>query len=145
MTKVTMENDGIEEDAGDGSGLGLDLENLLGAALTRVKTAPQGWDDLDPRTLGANLEKQRREQSQAMRREASLFRDVFATPEGRKLLRYLIDRTILRAAFSLEGMTSIEMLAVNGVWREAENSFVAAILEAIAVAENENPKRRSDP
>lgn len=149
MTVITTENDGIDEDAGDeGGGLAPGMQDFLDAALARVKGEGEGkggWDDLDPQKLGASLEKQRREQSQAARKEAALFRDVFMTPDGKKLLRYFIDRFLLRAAFPLEGMTSIEMIAINGVWREAENSFVQAILDAIAVAENQTPKRRSDP
>jgi hypothetical protein len=146
MTKVTIENDGIEEDAaGEAAGLSPGLTDFLDAALAKVSAGGRGgWDDLDPRTVGASLEKQRREQAQAMRHEAALFRDVFMTPEGQKLLNYLIGRTLLRSTWPLEGMTSMEMLTANGIWREAENSFVAGFIEAIAVAENQRPKRRSE-
>lgn len=148
MTKVTIENDGIDDSDAEQGGTGFmpGIEAFLDAAVDRVKgDFKGGWDDLDPAKLGAGLEKQRREQAQAMRREAALFRDVFMTPEGRKLLHYLIGRTLLRSAWPIEGMTNMEMLTANGIWREAENSLVAGILEAIAVAENETPKRRSDP
>lgn len=135
-------SDQDDDDAGEDS-LAPGLKDFLDAAAQNMGVGG-GWDDLDANKLGATLAKQRRETSQAMRKESLLFRDVFMTPAGKKLLTYLIGRTLLRSAWPIEGMINMEMLTANGIWREAENSFVAAILEAIAVAENETPKRRSD-
>lgn len=140
MTTVTEEPEAGE----DGDGLTPQFQQFLDVAMAKLG-GNEGWADLDPNKLGATLEKQRREQTQAMRKEAMIFRDVFATPAGKRLMNFLISRTLTRATWPLEGMTNMEMLSANGLWREAENSFVAGMIEAVAVAERQNPKRRSDP
>lgn len=143
MTGVTEEEDAPAAAFSEPS-----LNSLVESAISNSlgEGALDGWRGLDNQTLGQTLDKQRREQTLRLKKEANLFRDVFLlNPDGRRVLELLLDATLRRTAWPVHAMTSMEMLTAFGIWREAENSFVAGLIEAIAVAENAQPKRRSDP
>ncbi|MCE7026421.1 hypothetical protein [Jiella avicenniae] len=81
----------------------------------------------------------------AMKKEADIFRDTFSTPQGRKCLDILIDRTLRRRIYGAAFETShLETLTVATIVRETENNFVAGILEAIAFADNKDTIVRQD-
>jgi hypothetical protein len=103
----------------------------------------RGWADLDQRQLDKEFKKQQHEQQRRMRDEAMLFRDVlWANEQGRQLLELLLDLTLRRRTWPNALMIDRHAMLAEGIWREAENCFVAAMLDAIATAENQEPKGR---
>ena len=114
------------------------LQGLLGQL-----AGSGGWADLDAGNLGKLLQKQMQLQRAAMRKEAMAFRECFATEAGKKVLQILLDMTLRRTAWPLHAMTDANMLQAYGLSREAENSFMAGIIEAIAFANNATLQPRS--
>jgi len=117
------------------------IDGLMGQITDMLQEAG-GWADLN--ASAPALQKMRDMQRAAFKREANLFRDVFATPDGRKLLELLLDRTLRRPVlpdgilgFSMDQLTPVMLM------REAENSFVRAMLDAIAQAEGKQPATRA--
>jgi len=126
--------DGIGDDA-------VSVDGLLGQLSDMLKEA-EGWSGIN--SAGAGLAKMRDLQRAAFKREANLFRDVFSTPDGAKLLSLFFDRTIRRPQLpeGIIGMT-MDQLAPVLLARHAENEFVRAIVEAIAQADNRQPETQT--
>jgi len=124
------------------AGMEPSLDALIRQLTGGIDDNSGGWADLDPRSVGQVLAKMRHQHRHAMRAEASLFRDVFDTGPGRKLLELLLDRTLRRVAYPVQHLHSMDQLTAHGIWRDAENSFVAGIVEAIALAENGEAEKR---
>lgn len=89
-----------------------------------------GWDGMD--NAGQVIAKLTDDQNKAMRAEASLFRRVFGSGDGRKVLEIFLDRTLRRTAWPWQHLQSQDALLAYGLAREAQNGFVAAILQAMA-------------
>lgn len=105
-----------------------------------------GWSDLNQKTLGKAMQAQTEAQSQRMRKEASLFRECFVdNAAGRKVLQIFLNQTLRSATWPVFQVRDAEMLMAIGIWRESQNSFVAAIIEAIAVANNQQVQPRNEP
>lgn len=128
---VTEEPDGPEE-----------AEPTLHSLLEQF-AGGRGWGDLDSQTLGKALQKQMRDQQQALRKEAIHFRECFSTPSGKIVLQALLDQTLRAVTWPVSAMTDGQMLMSYGIWREGQNAFMASIVEAIAVANNSDVKQRS--
>lgn len=125
---------------------GRQAEPTLQGLLSGMLGEKSGWADLDSKTLGEMLSKQQQAQRQALRKEALAFRQCFMeTDAGRKVIEALLDRTLRSTAWPVHQMRDAHMLMAVGIWREAQNSFVAAIIEAIAAADNLDMKQRSEP
>ena len=126
--------DGIGDDA-------VSIDGLLGQLSDMLKEA-EGWGGIN--TAGAGLQKMRDLQRAAFKREANLFRDVFATPDGKKLLSLFRNRTLNRPELpeGIVGMAQDQLTPILLV-RYAENQFVRAIYEAIAQADNKQPETQS--
>jgi hypothetical protein len=120
-----------------------ETEPSLQSLLSGMLGGEGGWADLDSKSLGQALAKQLDAQRQRLRKEALVFREAFSTPAGRKALQIMLDMTLRRTAWPVHQMADAQMLMAYGIWREAENSFVAAIIEAMAVADNHDVKPRS--
>lgn len=102
-----------------------------------------GWEGLDH--AGAVMRKVTDEQGKAMREQAALFRAVFNSPEGRQVLEIFLDQTLRRSAWPWAHLQNQEALLAYGIAREAENGFVAAILQALAHGKNDSEvKGRND-
>lgn len=78
----------------------------------------------------------------AIREEASVFYDTFKTEAGRKCLNILLDRTLRRSAWPAEMNFGMDVLTTIGIAREAQNSLVAAIIDACAKAQELETKSR---
>ena len=104
-----------------------------------------GWNDLNGKTAGQILDSQRREQTLALKKQANLFRDVFLSGNGRKVLEIMMDQTLRKCAWPVHLMTDAQMMTMVGIWNEAQKCFVHAIIEAIAQAENETIEPREAP
>ncbi len=110
-----------------------DLEGLI----NNILGGNTDLGDIDLSSLGGNLQKQQADMARKMRWEANLFRDVFLeTDRGREVLEAFLENTLRQPAWPVFEIQSLEMLMVMGVWREAQNAFVRAIIEAIALAES---------
>lgn len=97
--------------------------------------AKGGWDGLaDEANFEAN-KTYSKSQAEA-RREIALARvSVFRTPEGRKALEWMLDMSLRRAAWD---NTKPAAEALNyGMFREGQNSIVAAILKEMLIADGE--------
>lgn len=129
---VTEEPDGPDE-----------AEPSLQSLLEQLGAGGRGWADLDSQTLGKALEKQMRDQRQALRKEAIHFRECFSTPAGKIVLQSLLDQTLRAVTWPVSAMTDGQMLMSYGIWREGQNAFMASIVEAIALANNSDVKPRS--
>jgi hypothetical protein len=104
-----------------------------------------GWNDLTGKSAGQILDNQRREQTLALKKQADLFRDVFLSGKGREVLEIMMDQTVRKCAWPVHLMTDAQMLMMVGIWNEAQKCFVAAIIEAMAHAKNENMQPREAP
>lgn len=104
-----------------------------------------GWRDLDEAALNREFLEIQRRRDAALKHEANLFRDVFwLNPQGRQVLEILMDLTLRRRTWPNALLINPHALMAEGIWREAENSFVAAILAAIAQAQGVEQARRSE-
>lgn len=124
---------------------GAEAEPSLKSLLENILGENAGWADLDNASLGKLLKRQTDAQRQAMRKQALDFRVCFSTPEGRRVLDMLLGMTLRTTAWPVHLMTDAQMLMAHGIWREAQNSFVAAIVEAMAAADNQDIKPRGEP
>lgn len=108
-----------------------DLTKLLDALAGQM-----GGPEAGDAPLGQFMAERSREHNDRLQREAELFRDVFLRSEdGRKVLEILLDMTLRRLAWPVWHVSDPQMLMAIGIWREAENAFVAAILQAMARGE----------
>ena len=100
-----------------------------------------GWGAIDD--AGKGLQKQRAEQTRAMKREANIFRDTFSTPAGRECLRIMTEMTIDADAYPAEANLPIEAITALVIAADAQRKFVRAIYQAIAFAENREASMRT--
>jgi hypothetical protein len=135
--KVTTETDDMPDELAPDTASEPSLDALMGQILG------QGWPEMDSKNIGQLLNKQMKQQQQAMRREAIMFRDCFATESGRKVLNILLDQTLRAVTWPVHAMTDANMMMAHGLWREGQNAFMASIIEAIAIANNQDVKPRS--
>ncbi len=128
------------------SGGGFDepsLEGLLKQFLGGSEEG-DGWGGLDSKSIGNIIQKQHDQNAAAMKKEANLFRDCFLeNPAGRKVLEIFLDNTLRKARVPFAVLSTGQNIHDFGTWRDAENAFVAAIVEAIAAAENVEVKARN--
>lgn len=75
------------------------------------------------------------------------FKAFHASPEGRKALQYLCDRTINRPVFLTHLGLSAEQVAIYGAHREGANQLMWQILKLIATGEpdDKQPAPREAP
>jgi hypothetical protein len=135
--RVTTETDDMPDDLVPGSANEPSLEAMMNHIMG------QGWPEVDAKTIGDLQQKQLTAQRVAMRKEALLFRDCFATEAGRKVLDILLDQTLRAITWPLHTMQNADMMMAHGLWREGQNAFMAGIIEAIAMANNQDVKPRS--
>lgn len=93
----------------------------------------QGWNGIEDE--GGALKQQREQQQRAMQAECNLFRDVFMTPDGRKLLQLFIDTTIGQPAYPPQAQLPMDVIAPLVMVHDAQCNFVRDILKAISMAE----------
>ncbi len=94
----------------------------------------EGWAGIDG-SSGA-LHRQRQESAAAIRKEAAVFRDTFATADGQKCLQLMIDQTLRAQPYPVDAMLPMDAITPLVIAHNAQCNFVWAILEAIAQAEN---------
>ncbi len=71
----------------------------------------------------------------AAKAEAGIVAAVFATPEGKKLLAWLIGKTLMRPPNDYENTAqTLEAYAIAKARREGQNGIVYMILHALDVA-----------
>lgn len=122
---------GIDADDDDDDMMAeLGSEPSLDAMLRNAMGGLSGWDGIE--NLGQLQDKLRRDQEKAMREEAALFRRVFNTPDGRKVLEIFLDKTVRQASWPWHALQTQDAMLMYGLAREAENGFVMAILKAVA-------------
>ena len=109
--------------------------------LSTMMQGSDGWAGID--TSGRALHRQRQESAAAIKREANIFRDTFATDAGRRCLQLMIDQTINAAPYPIDAMLTMEAITPLVIAHDAQCNFVRAILQAIATAENRQPKART--
>jgi hypothetical protein len=137
--RVTTESDDMPEDM-DAAGAEPSLDALLNSFMGK-----SGWPEMDTANIGKLMNKQLRDQQQALRKEALAFRACFATPDGRKVLELILNQTLRAITWPVMAMANAQDLMAYGVWREGQNALVANIIEAIAAANNTDVKPRSMP
>jgi len=124
---------------------GAEPEPSLQGLLEMAIRGSSGWNDLEPSTLGKLLKKQLHDQQTAMRKSSLKFRACFMETEaGREVMQILLNQTLRTTTWPVSAMTDPQMLMAYGIWRESQNAFMAAIIEAIAAADNIDMKPRSE-
>lgn len=134
---MTGQNHGIDDPEIQEDGDELMQEPSVDSLLGRLAgmMGAEGWDAID--NDGAALKQQRFEQTQAMKAECNLFRDVFMTPQGRKLLQLFVDITIAQPAYPPQAQLPMDVIAPLIMVHDAQCNFVRDILHAINMAENQ--------
>jgi hypothetical protein len=61
---------------------------------------------------------------------------VYATPDGAKLINWLVEQTLDRATWVGGGFTPLDQISTYGLFREGQNSIAASILKAIHEGRN---------
>lgn len=100
----------------------------------------EGWGAIE--NPGAAIAKNRDEMRDAFKRENRIIYETFSTEAGRQCLELLLDRTMRRSSFPAEMQFGMDVLTAIGIAREAQNSLVAAIVEAYAAAIEQETKPR---
>lgn len=114
------------------------LKNFMGGGNT-------AWDDLDNSHLSSLVKKDQERRMKAMKAEANRFRRVFIENEdGRALLELFLNQTLRSCNWPVFAAPTPELFMVQGVYREAQCSWVAAIMEAIAFSYGQDVKPRSE-
>lgn len=98
-----------------------------------------GWEGIEPSSQ--SLEKMRRAQQAAMRKQALAFRDCFSTDAGRMVLETMLNETLRKAPDVVNFDGPLDKLALQLACREAVNAFVFGILQAIAQADGQTIER----
>lgn len=114
------------------------LDALLAMANDLLGGGP-GWDGIEPSSQ--SLEKMRRAQQAAMRKQAIAFRDCFATDAGRTVIETMLNETLRKAPDVVNFDGPLDKLALQLACREAVNAFVFSILQAIAQADGKTIER----
>lgn len=140
--RVTTETDDLPDDLADDTAGSAEpsLEALLDKAM-----GGGGWPELNSKTIGQLFDKQLRDQQQALRKDAMIFRECFSTKAGRRVLEIMLDQTLRQATWPVAAIRNIHDLTAFGIWREGQNALIANIIEAIAMAKNTAINPRSNP
>lgn len=92
-----------------------------------------GWGGLE--NIGVKAEAERQRIMIDARAEASIVTDVMKTPEGKRLLEWLVKRTLLRPPSDIEQQAGdIHAYALAKARREGQNGVVFMLLSAISTA-----------
>ena len=104
-----------------------------------------GWDALDQRKNREVFAEVQRLRNAEIQRAGNLLRDVlWLDPRGREVLEFFLDMTLRRRTWPNPLLLKGRAFEREGIYREAENSFVAMILEAISRAQGVEPTGRSE-
>lgn len=98
-----------------------------------------GWEDL--RNADVRFQQEQEEIRSSLIEECGLIDKVFSTPEGKKVLDMLVERTLYRPAWPATAIDDPQKLMVHGIHREGQNSLVMMLLNAIATARDEQQDR----
>ena len=122
------------------------LEALLGSILgMKDAEMAQAAGAFDEQSIGHLLQKRHKQQLEAMRSEAALFRRVFLDHEdGRAVLERMLDSTLRQPMWPLHQAQSMEMLTALGLWNEAQGRFVHLIVELLAMSERHAEEDEDD-
>ena len=98
-----------------------------------------GWSTLD--NMAEQHRSDTRHQENGLLEMADLVEECFSTPAGRQVLEWLVDNTLYRPAWPATMITNADELMTYGIHREGQNSIVAMIENAIAMARREKRQR----
>jgi hypothetical protein len=115
-------------------------DNALTDVMSRFSA--QGWDglEIDPEALPRQMRQMRQEAAA----EASPVAALFSTPEGLRVLDWLVAKTLLRSPSDAElHATSLEAYALAKARREGQNGVVLMIIEAIQTVRHERDGAKS--
>jgi hypothetical protein len=134
---------GVDPEPGSDEDAHSAAEPSIEAVLGKYLAGMDGWNGITDQA-GA-LRKQRTEQAAAMKRQANDFRDCFATPAGRRVLDHFYDMTLRTRPYPADAMLAMDVIVPLVMAHDAACNFVAAIRDAIDVADDRAPKPRSTP
>lgn len=130
-----MSNDNHFDPGGEPSLAGIIAQMMQGGQFMA-----DGWGAID--NPGAAIAKNRDDMRDALKRENRIIYETFSTAAGQQCLELLLDRTMRRSSYPAEMQFGMDVLTAIGIAREAQNSMVAAIIEAYAAAIEEETKPR---
>jgi len=91
--------------------------------------ADGGWEALSAATDRTDAEKSRRVDRQRALADDVLW--VARTPQGRRVLEFILDNSIRRASWHGDLRFTLEQIAGYGLLREGQNSIAAMLLAAL--------------
>ena len=107
------------------------MKQLMGGGFLQ-----SGWEGIE--NAGQAIGKNRDDLRDQFSKEHEIIRDTFSTEQGQRCLELFLDQTMRRSAWPAEMNFGMEVLTTIGIFREGQNAFVAAIIEAFAAADKQD-------
>jgi len=99
-----------------------------------------GWNKFSGPLVKQSFEAQLKQQREAVMRRANVVAQVFATDAGREVLDTLVREVLLHNQIRpTDERLTLEQQALYAARREGQNSVIAMLLNAVAMARGDQP------